>query len=199
MALIIPPGFAQVVFGFAWPGDSEIMVTTLGVDYTGQTGGADNLATAMFTAWANSLLQQQTNNLQLQEVTAYKGQDGGPPVVEESTNTAANGGANSDPLPPNSALLIRKRTGLAGRRGRGRFYLPGAAEGPIDANGNLGGSYLNAVQAEADAFMTELDNIGVVPVVLHRTEGIGTEPPPTVITSFVADGKIATQRRRLRP
>jgi hypothetical protein len=36
-------------------------------------------------------------------------------------------------------------------------------------------------------------------VVLHRTEGIGDEPPPTPVLSFLVENKVATQRKRMRP
>lgn len=49
------------------------------------------------------------------------------------------GGESGQPLPPRVAGLIRKFTGVPGRRGRGYWYLPPPAEGFSDGSGPSAG------------------------------------------------------------
>lgn len=204
MALLIPPGFAQVVFEHDLVGDPETMITTLGVELDSASGAnADDIANDMLGAYGASFQGMINSGYVISGVTAYVGQDGPAPLVVTSDAAGFEGDVTGAVLPPNCAVLCRKRTDLAGRRGRGRMYIPGAAEGTVDEVGNLTTVSLTAWQQSADAFYDRLTSaIGArwyPPVVLHRSEGIGTEPAPTPITQFVVERKIATQRRRLRP
>lgn len=204
MALIIPPGFLQAVYEFTLSGDTENMVVTLGheIDSASGANGLD-AADDLWGAFNTHIFQTRGQGAYtFVGVTVYVGNDG-PPSVYTSTEAPVAGPGTSQLLPPNSAYLIRKRTDLAGRRGRGRMYFPGVTEGNVDNVGTLTG-------AEQSAWTTALEDwyefltagVGArlyPPVVLHRSEGIGEEPAPTPVTSFTIDAKIATQRRRLRP
>ncbi len=107
-------------------------------------------------------------------------------------------------------MLIHKRTGMAGRRGRGRFFFPPSQldEADISPAGFLSPAYVlsidtNLLQAYAiiDAYSPSAG-----PVLLHGEPWVeGSDPPvfspapdPTAITSFTLDTRVATQRRRLR-
>jgi hypothetical protein len=204
MALIIPPGFAQIVFSLSLEGDSELMVTTLGVELdTGSGANVDDIANDMFTAFNVNIMPMLPTTYWLEFVTAYVGQDGPGPLIVESTSARDNGGASGEAVPPNTAWLVRKRTDLAGRRGRGRMYIPGVLEGSVDRVGVVGDTAQGNWQAALDSFYEDLTSaVGAryyPPVVLHRSEGAGVEPAPTPITTLVIDSKVATQRRRLRP
>lgn len=204
MPLIIPPGFAQIVFGFRQDGDPEDMLSTIGVELAPDDGTGAAAPNRMFTTFQGAVLGALSVHTYLAHVTAYVGQDGGPPTVEESTLDMEPGGAGGEVLPPNCAFLVRKRTSSAGRRGRGRMYLPGVPEALVDSAGNLTGGTQADLQAAVDGWLADLATPDVggqpyAPVILHRSEGAGVEPAPTPVTFFEAEGKIATQRRRLRP
>lgn len=203
MALIIPPGFLHAVYELALAGDSEAIVTTCGHEIDSASGAtAEDSADDLFGAFATTVMQWTPNVYTLTGVTTYIGQDGGPPVVVTSSATPVVGASTQAALPQNCSYLVRKRTDLAGKRGRGRFYMPGPQEAQVDAAGNIEASALGFVQGGWDDFYAELattvGNRLYPPVVLHRSEGEGTEPPPTPITAFVVEGRIATQRSRLR-
>lgn len=204
MALIIPPGYLQAVYVIRLAGDSEDMVVTCGHELDSASGAnADDAANDLFIAFKNELIPAFFNaEYSLDNVTVYLGQDG-PTLVNISDQPAEVGGGSFNVQPPNVAYLIRKRTDLGGRRGRGRFYMPCVSESTVDAVGNVSTTAQTNIQTALDDWMTALtDTIGsrlYPPVVLHRSEGIGTEPPPTPITRFTIDSKVATQRRRLRP
>jgi len=204
MSLIIPPGFLHAVYRLKLEGDTEEMVVTCGHEIDTASGANnDDAADDLFGAFSSTFVDDIMPNVyELTGVDVYIGNDG-PTLVYTSTEAPFPGNDPAACIPPNTAYLIRKRTDLAGRRGRGRFYLPGVTEERVDNVGNVLSGTVGSMQTICDAFYSRLTfDAGArfyPPVVLHRSEGIGTEPPPTPITRFVVDGKVATQRRRLRP
>jgi hypothetical protein len=203
MALIIPPGFLQASYVFSLVGDSEPIVVTCGHEIDTASGAsAASSANALFDNFADTILPNMNAQYVLEYVATYAGNDG-PTIVTISTVDPVPGGGSAAIVPQNTAYLIRKRTDLAGRRGRGRMYLPSVAEQNVDAVGIVAPSTVTSLQAAFDAWMLELtDTIGnelYPPVILHRSEGIGEEPPPTPVVTFVVENRVATQRRRLRP
>lgn len=194
MTLVIPVGFAQIAYQFALEGDPEVMISTIGMDLDGVTGlpaGAAGVADEAFqnafpaadfyTAW------------RYLGVRVLIGQDGGPPVVVELP--ASVDGLQEPGTPPqNCAVLLRKQTGLGGRSGRGRMFLPpfNLAETNVASNGLLDSDYRSDMQAAVNTWMGDFS-----PVLLHDSATPGS-PAPTPITSVVVDQRIATQRRRLR-
>lgn len=57
-------------------------------------------------------------------------------IDKPGTHSGGPGGA----LPPNNALVLRRRTGLPGRANRGRIFVPGIPRGEI-AGGTIGSGY----------------------------------------------------------
>lgn len=203
MALIIPPGFGQAVYELALTGDSEQMVVTCGHDLSFWAGDFQSAVNRLHTDFGANIMPMLINDYSLTGVTLYVGSDPPPYAVYTSTNATVTGPGSAEGLPQNCALLIRKRTDLAGKRGRGRLYLPGIEEGLVTSAGVVSPAAVASFQTQVDAWYTDLTTTGGgfepnPPVVLHRSEGIGAEPAPTPITVFVVDGVIATQRQRLR-
>ena len=204
MALIIPPGFAHAVYRHRREGDTEDMLVTCGHEIDAASGAnSTDIADDLFNTWATHIISQLSQPTTLIGVDVYVGQDGPDPLVVVSGEDPVSGPNTNNLAPQNCAILVRKRTDAAGRRGRGRLYLPEVAEAVVDNVGNLSTSYRDDIQAAFDAWYEELTaGVGFrlyPPVVLHRSEGAGEEPPPTPIQSLVVEGRIATQRRRLRP
>jgi hypothetical protein len=205
MPLIIPAGYVQAVYELLCAGDSETMVITCGHRFSDLS---DPVVTANFlhTQFAEDIVPTMMNSYTFTGVTIYIGDDPNPPAVEVSSLANVVGGVASDPEPPNTAAIIRKRTDLAGRRGRGRMYVPGWVNATATtANGLTTAGELTRLQNAANAWYADLIAAGSggessgFPYVLHRSEGEGPEPAPTPITSFQVDQRQATQRRRLRP
>lgn len=203
MALIIPPGFLHAVYELKFDFDPEVMVTTCGHQIVNPTSlEPSDMADALFAFFASNMMNLVVNTYDLVGVTVYVGNDGPTPNVGVSTATAVPGAITGDALPQNTALLVRKRTDLAGRRGRGRMYLPGVSRGPIGGDGKVDATWRAAAQLDVDNWLASLgttsDTDAFPPVVLHRAEGIGTEPLPTPVVNLVLDDRVATQRQRLR-
>lgn len=100
-------------------------------------------------------------------------------------------------VPLNYSVLVRKSTGLRGRRNRGRMFWPGMAqEAEVDQAGVLTVARVASLQAAFTAFFAAL--AGRVPnsnmLLLHTSAP--TTPVP--ITDLVVQALGATQRRRMR-
>jgi hypothetical protein len=103
-------------------------------------------------------------------------------------------------VPQNTSYLIQKRSGTAGRRNRGRLYLPGVAEGNVDHKGLLTSATVSTINTALSGWLAKFaTTIGFVDsmVILHSS-GISATPAPTVVNALVVDPVVATQRRRLR-
>jgi hypothetical protein len=198
MALVIPPNYSQAVFRWGLAGDAETMVNTLGLDTTSVTlweALVDSLAANTRTSLPVSVI---LTGYSFQGVTLYRGQDGGPPAVYESPAVTHAGTNAGPPLPPNCAFLLRKRTALGGRKGRGRMFIPagvGVGEDSVPSTGVL----LEAQRAPlATRYNDWINSLGPSPVLFHDSATPGSTAP-TPITSFTLEARLATVRRRLRP
>lgn len=198
MTLLIPPGYAHAVVQFRQAGDPEPQVCTFGVGPLTNPSNGVAIANNIFGIWKANILVSQTNNITLEQVTVYVGQEDASRIPYDSTGVPANGSGTQDALPSNCAMLVRKRTGVNGRRGRGRFYVPGVAEGTVDANGIVATATQEAWQERCDVFLTQLSALTPM-VVLHNAEGASIPIAPTPVTQLTVESKIATQRKRLRP
>lgn len=119
--------------------------------------------------------------------------DAGEPLIAEATIGLAGTVAGGSP-PPQVALLIQKITGRAGRVNRGRMYIPAPSEANVDETGRYTSAQTAAFQADADAFLSQLDTAGYPMALLHTDPAIS----PTDVVSLRVDNLVATQRRRLR-
>lgn len=196
MALVIPNGYGMAVYRFTLAGDSEEMLTTIGIDMVSYADGEAAIAglhADFVAAWpaANILLGYTFLGIRFLE-----GQASGPPVVWEGTQAPVVGTNAGPALPPNCAFLVRKRTGLAGRQHRGRMYLPaclGVGEDSVPSTGVMLEAQRVVLQGRVNTGFATGDK-----VILHDSLSPGALSP-TLITSLHLDHRLATQRRRLRP
>lgn len=197
MGVFIPDGYSMVRLGWRCTGDQETMVSTFGVQHPiasdPQTVAGLIHDNYLLTAGkpADSL---PSYIIQPTSITHHEGTEiveaiAGTPVA--GTNAAVGG-----PLPVNCAVLLTKRTARAGRKGRGRMYLPPfqSIETGVDAAGFIAPADITALTTRWASFRTALIAVDLLPVLLHADE-LDT---PNLITSWAIEGQIATQRRRLR-
>lgn len=197
-ALIIPPGFAQIVYRWQQAGRPNEYYSTIGVALEGGVTDpslvAENANDALLSAWGATALP---TDYVFVGSTAYLGQDGGPPLSGEFLENLTGTSAGNRPS-PNCALLISKRTAVGGRRNKGRMYLPAGfmLESDFGSDGRLGTTPLNAFQASANTFFNSLSLEAAIagPVLFHST----TPSTPTVVTGLQVQSVIATQRERMR-
>lgn len=179
-------------------GDSERMISTFGIRPAVLFDDLDDiraavesaiLATGFLTA-PNILNGWAFNGFELVRATATG--DESLEWINPIVGTLAGGGFAS-----NTAVLIQKRTGLGGRRHRGRMFLPPILFADIgaDNNGFLTPALLANLTSTFDFFMTNLED-AEVPMVLHHG---GVALDSQLVTSLAPAPQLATQRRRMRP
>lgn len=225
MPLTIPAGMGIASVRMRYGQDPEEMVCTLGVRTPEAPLGVAH-AQRVLAAWNFWIRPLQDDSIGIIGVTIRARDDGGGDFVYDALVAApTSGGTVGAGLPSNCAVLVHKSTNRAGRRGRGRFYVPGINEGAIDEVGLLTAAGVNAWNTALAGFLDMLDGPGgagppaqaaVIPVVFHnnatsstRTVVGGTTtvvttqgaagPAPDDVILLTADSRIATQRRRLRP
>lgn len=188
--MIIPTGYMQGLLGFTGPGVPNGAAVTFGFAATGTSVGEEN-ALALFEAAADHLMLELTNKVTLSVARIKMGPNSVGPVYEFTGTATGNQSAES--VTPNVAALVQKRGVLGGRANRGRFFLPGLAEGSVTAGGLLESGYMANLQDAVDDFFAATAVTLGDHVILHSTSS-----DPTIVTSTPVDPKVATQRRRLR-
>jgi hypothetical protein len=192
MARIIPADYGEVQWIAQLPGDTHTTEVTVGVALDGSPTASD-----VFDLYTDGGWQDLWHAIAVEQWTMVRGRcvigdgTGSPPVVE--TIFADDGATGSDGITPNTAVLIKKSTGLGGRANRGRMYWPGVDEDSVAPTGALDSGFVSGVQVLADALIPAL-NVGpfIGYVILHTDNST-----PTPITGFLVESTVATQRRRL--
>jgi len=104
------------------------------------------------------------------------------------------GGHGGELPPPNVTLLVRKWSGIRGRKNQGRMFPPGLVyEGTFNNAGVMSSGDRGTYQEAFDNFLTALDTEGFPMVLLHNEV-----LPQTPVLALYVEGTAATQRRRLR-
>lgn len=118
-------------------------------------------------------------------------------VSDGSDDNAAQGTIDDDPLPNQVAGLIRWRTSVAGRSGRGRIYVPFPTELDSATPGRPDPVYVGNLDDLANAMLgttSVTDGSEVMTVALHLWSP--TLEQSFAITDVIGMPKWATQRRR---
>lgn len=197
--MIIPVNWANWIASYSFVGDSEPMITTMGVKVSTWGGAYADGLEWISDLWCAALSASLSDEVEMNNYTLQVGQDGGDPISYGYAGGCV-GAASSFPMWPNTAVLIQKRSASGGRRNRGRMYVPGLAlRSLVTSAGVLDSAWQADFQTNLDNFRTAVNaGTGFEPTdlgVLH------SEPPtaPAVITNLQVSSKVATQRRRLRP
>lgn len=192
----VPVGYGQAQADISLTGDTELMTVGMGFKITSTATFTQAMAdffSGEFLSAINATTASEYETIQTNFVVGLTGGD-----VEASSGDGAGVGTNTgDPVPQNSAYLIRKRSGLVGRKNRGRMYIPGVIESGVNELGQLTTGVANALQSTWGDFRTNIEadaNFDGLSI-LHS---LGDSTIPTPVTALIVDTVIATQRRRLR-
>lgn len=144
------------------------------------------------SAGGNGFGSLTTADVQLQQVSTGRIDvaTGHQDELAESV-VALAGTAIVGALPADVALCVSLRTGLANRRGRGRFFLPQPAVSVLSTDGRLADAARTTVLDALTAAWTGYNSATASPVVYSRMSRA-----TTVITSFDIGNLMDTQRRR---
>lgn len=219
MPTAVPEGYGRVIHSFSLSGDAQPFAVTYGlIEVDPPIDTPNDIAAAVHDAFGDLIVPELTNVITLTQTEVYLQRTGpnyGPGEAAPLVGTAVLnrvGGEAGQSAVQNTAYLVHKRTSFGGRRGRGRWYLPGVAEGDVSPAGAVGSGRVTSMNAALAAWLlrwdlTGSDLDGYFPVILHSYDPDADPPaisdptllpPPHIITSMNLDGLAATQRRRLR-
>lgn len=206
MALVIPTGFVQFACQLTHASASRAATVTWGQEASLGTQSAEQWCNDALGQFAGNWGSRIDDDVIIGPVTGTFGNDAGDPVIASSTTTPLPGTADQDSPPSNVAVLVKKQSGLGGRKNRGRMYVPWAAnELAVTDVGEITGATYTALQAAADGWLDDIQtgSGALTPVsemvILHSEAAVTAGlPAPTPVVALVVDTFVATQRRRLR-
>jgi len=190
MTMVIPEGFSLVNILFGGTAVPRGAAITFGVDNGGQTSNAVT-SDVIGALTVSGLIDNLSTSINTVMVRAKNGPNATGPFAENPHVDAGAGPAAA--VVPNTAGLVKKSTALGGRKGRGRFYLPGLPEGNVDSGGSIDSALVTAINTDLATFLATLATNGSPMVLLHSDL-----TTPTLVTSLSLEVVAATQRRRLR-
>lgn len=195
MAVQIPPGFAAVTIPLTNPAILRSAAITFGVEIVGEFT-PDELAVSVQSEWGTSIGARVDASVAMGPTRVAVGQDGGDPLLGFAAGTIP-GGRSLDSIAPVLAMLLQKRTGLGGRRGRGNMYVPWClGDNTVNEGGIIGASEVSGMQTACNTFIA--DNAAAQhPVVLLHGTGVSGVPEPTPVVQMEPSQIISHQVRRL--
>lgn len=187
--------------GAAWTfGGANIATTT-----------AEDVANRVAVAISSSTLMSNfSSSVEISAVLIKLGPDETGPSFYRVTGIP--GSLGSAAVPPAVSALVVKSTDAGGRRGRGRFFLPGLLETEVTQAGVIDGARRSAINTDLAALLTLLDTDDLPMVLLHdrSTEWVlvdgqprriptgGAPPAPDIVNQLSVQASAGTQRRRQR-
>lgn len=209
MEIYLPAGFANVRYTYDGVGLLNAMGTSCGVATLEDDPNV--IAEACADLWDDGIQQsgaRLANSYTYTGTQVTLGNDGGPLQLGVATRSVP-GSQGSSCLPPNVSKLLRKRTEFAGRKYRGRMYLPAGFlfETEVTDAGNISAGVISGENVQLDGLVAGYALAGYPLHLLHQhgtyvnSEGatVSVAPiAPTPLVALTADPLVSTQRRRLR-
>ena len=118
-------------------------------------------------------------------------------VAVVSTNGAGVGTTGTLNTPPQSSILLSKRTAFAGRANRGRMYISFPSDSYTLANGGITAGGITAATALANLLFSTITvtvggaSVTIAPIIYQKATGMSV-----FLTNIVIPATYATQRRR---
>jgi hypothetical protein len=192
--LVIPSGYMNMHFLFSLTGDAEVMSFAIGgqvglVDFDPQAASDECYVAFSGGYGAGNWYDQWTFvGTRIEQAAG---------AVAETIIPLPGTGGTLGTVVQNTSCLVKKLTGEAGRKFRGRCYFPPISLADVDVNnvGMIDPTVLSTVQSNWDGFIGALETAEDINalVLLHSDA-----TTPTEISSFQVEAQVATQRRRLR-
>lgn len=204
MSSYIPNAYGECAVYWNVSSDPEPMVCTFGFANatlsTDTTAIAAELRTGLVGTGKliDTATMFTTNQLTKIRVTVrvggdlYQGENSTTAVGTVATTATAHPPAN------NTAFLIQKKSNILGRRNRGRMFWPitNMDTEKVNQLGAIDSTYLAAEQTKWTTLLSYMFTTISRPMyILHSV----SEVAPTPVAFLIFNGKVATQRRRMRP
>jgi len=141
--------------------------------------------------WANNYRHALKSVIVGDSITATK-LDPSSPIQDTLSIAAAGDYVSSNPLPADVSAAVSWRTGLAGRKYRGRFFDFGVPQDATNLNDTMTGAYITNLTGVGTSLLLKLATAGLKAVIFHRSDDTAT-----TITGLVVDQLIDSMRNRL--
>jgi len=182
--------------------DGQAVVNTL---YARKFSGSWTVPDATLLAldvidwWDTNIAPQLTTAVELNLVRMTDLSDPDGFIIEETSGLPMNGSVASESHPNSIAVVVSFRTGLRGRRNRGRNFIAGFPNAAI-ANNDVDSGVASALVTAYEVFNTLLTSDHSCAHVVYSCRDIGGESLAGVgvpITTYIVNPIVGTQRRRL--
>lgn len=196
MGVEVPVGFGQCVFRFATVSGTDESLVTLGFEPPDEL--AEVAAFEINKAWTDPgrpfIAASICSSWRYLGTRVTLVTESGPLLAEEPMSLIGTGAETA--LPPNVAILVNKITALGGRRNRGRMFFPPfyPPESIIDSGGLIQTGVVAAMQSALTSARGAMVTAGYPPFLFHSAAPF----TPAAIVALQLQGRVATQRRRLR-
>lgn len=195
---IVPIGFGVATLTFSTTGSPHNSQITFG--FNDEFGGTPaNINAVLWNALSQTGKPFQQTNMSTewaitQFSTFHRRALGGDQVVDFFPS-AWVGQAGTLPIPMNSAFIVNKNTGQAGRKFKGRMFVPpcGANESAVNGAGIIDSATLSTQNGKWAAFQAQAITGFVELFLLHNDA-----TAPTEILTLPMSNKVGTLKRRLR-
>lgn len=147
---------------------------------------------AVFADWWAASYRTVCRNVIVGESVTSTKLDPSNPLQDTVSLAAAGTYAAGGTLPADVSAAVSWRTGLAGRKYRGRFYDFSVPSDAANLNDTLTGAYLTALTSVGSYLLNHLVTAGLKAVIFHRGDNTST-----AITSIIVDQLIDSMRNRL--
>lgn len=156
------------------------------------------LANDFGTWWQNSYRQAIPDDIALTQVQVRKYDPTAPLGFDLEVNPAIAGALPGEVLPGNVTSTVSWRTGLAGRRFRGRIYIPGLNEGNVDSQDLISSTIVNLLSSAAISLISSALTNGKL-TIFHAPKEVPTpfDNTSTDVLTSVVENIVDSQRRRL--
>ena len=100
---------------------------------------------------------------------------------------------DAEPVSPAVTVCVTKQTSYAGKKYRGRMYLPAAylSEANVNAAGIIDGATYSSLQDQVSGLLADMNTAGLPMYLLHSD---ATDPTP--VNDLLPRLSVRTQRRR---
>jgi hypothetical protein len=194
--MTVPVGYSLVTFTWTCSGTARNVVNTWGVSNGAQTTAlAVNALVRTHMVTTAGRAYYTTNIAQPYTIVSQKCLSNFAGVLtSDEIVTAIVGSGTATPPPINTAMLVSKQTGIAGRKYRGRCFVPwGVAESSVDSVGVITSGTVASMQTSWDNTVIALTTAGV-PLVLLHSDG----STPTSVIGVRVEARCGTIGRRMR-
>jgi hypothetical protein len=183
----------------------DALVTCAALDTA--SSGAQDLADDWQANWNTQVAPALDNNVTSLPPTIRLGDGSNVPLMAIGSGAAVAGTFSAADLPPQVAVLVKKNTGLGGKKNRGRMYIPWQVPGSVvGEDGTILAANVTAIQVNfggllagmaADDMPMHIANKHLVITPPESKPHVDAIHTGALVTSLHVENVIATQRRRL--